>query len=109
MGLRTPNRTVGAFIGSCLLREFFPIKDNARPNLREGTQDWERECWHWVVQNQGRALDRAHDYISQMPVEEYRCPNGAVVSARVAVLERNSVAVDQFVDGDVTYTVQFSK
>ena len=106
--LKTPNRTVGKFVGSCLFREIFQIKDNARPELREGTEEWEIECWHWDLRNQGRELDRKNEYIGQMPQEEYRYPNGTVVRARILVLERNCATVMQLVDEDgETFTLQF--
>ena len=36
--------------------------------MREGTKDWERECWHWVVTNKGLVeLDRTN-------VVSARCP-----------------------------------
>ena len=109
MVLWLPDKTVAAFIGGCLSRDGFIIEGNTRPNLREGAKDWERECWHWVVTNQGLELDRTNNHISQMPMEEYCLQDGTVVLARVAVLERLCCAVHQFTDGEVTYTVQYKK
>ena len=106
--MKTHDRPVGAFIGAFLFKQVFEIMDNARPELHEGTKDWDRECWHWSLHNWGKELDRG-DVIKQMPVEDYHLPNGTAKKARVFVLERNCAAVEQFVDGDVTYTVQYER
>ena len=63
-----PDRTVAAFIGSALLHETFKIKDNNRPNIKIGTEEWEMERWHWNAyqlsqdkDDQGDDQDVDHD------------------------------------------------
>ena len=104
----TPDRPVGAFIGACLLKEIFQIKDKKRPKLQEGRQDWDIECWHWSVNNWGERLHRG-DFITQRPVEDYHLPDGTPKKARVFVLERNCGHVKQIKNGDETITVQYFK
>ena len=106
--LYTRDRTAGSFIGSCLFQEIFQIADKERPWLKEGTEEWDIECWHWVLKNQDRELERGREYISQMPEEDYIFPCGKVKRARIFVLERKFATVKQLVDADGTeYTVQF--
>ena len=104
----SPDRTVGAFIGACLLKEIFQIKDKKRPELQEGRQDWDKECWHWSVNNWGEELHRG-DFITQRPVEDYHLPDGTPKKARVFVLERNCGHVKQIKKGHETITVQWFK
>ena len=104
--MKTHNRPVGAFIGAFLLKQVFEMMDNARPELHEGTKDWDRECWHWSLHNWGKELDRG-DVIKQMPVEDYHLPNGTAKKARVFFLERDCGDVRQIGDRHGGFTVRY--
>jgi hypothetical protein len=122
----TPDRTVSAFIGSALLHETFKIKDNNRPNLKLGTEEWEMECWHWNAYqlsqdkgDQGDDQDVDHDddkgpqlsracVISDIPQVTYRSQEGLILEgARVLVLRRDCVHVAHVAGPQGEYHIQY--
>ena len=106
--IRMDDRTACQFIAH-FFKDILQIKDSTRPELREGTVEWEIECWHWSLMNQGRELDR-DECISGLPEEDYCFPH-KVERARVVVLERGCGHVMQLPDKpkNITYQVRYFK